>query len=236
MKTNYQFALTQLLKDEGGYTNNPNDKGGPTNFGITLADYRKYINQSGTAQDVKNMTVDQAKAIYKIRYWDSIDGDNLPSGVDYTVFDYGVNSGVSRAKKVYNQFKEIDIPGGLKQDRDPIDTINKINDERLKFMHAIRGGKDWSVFGKGWQRRVDGVRANSIKLIKTPVPTSTTVGNSPATTATGGAIAGGVAVYSYWDMFLQHWVLYSLGALGVAFVIDILIHAYKNRKITNAVA
>ena len=44
MKSNYNDCLTRLLKDEGGYTNNPNDSGGPTNYGITLADYRKYIN------------------------------------------------------------------------------------------------------------------------------------------------------------------------------------------------
>lgn len=222
MKNNYQYCLTQLLKDEGGYTNHPDDKGGPTNFGITIADYRKYIKQNGTAQDVKNMTLDQAKAIYKTKYWDTVDGDNLPSGVDYTVFDYGVNSGVSRAQKVKNQFKDV---------KDPVELINKINDERLRFMHAIRGGHDWSVFGKGWQRRVDGVRANSIKLAKDKlVPTSTTVGNSPATTVAVGTAASGVVVYSHWDMFLQHWVLYSVGALIVAAAIDWAIHSYKNRK------
>lgn len=67
----------------------------------------------------------------------------------------------------------------------------------------------------------------------TSVPTSTTVGNSPTTTAAGGAVAGGVVMYSYWDTFLNHWVLYSLGALAIAVAVDFLIHAYKNRK-TNA--
>lgn len=216
MKTNYNYCLTRLLKDEGGYTNNPSDKGGPTNFGITITDYRRYINAHGTAQDVKNMTADQAKGIYKPRYWDSIDGDNLPSGVDYCIFDYGVNSGISRAKKIYNQFKDI---------KDPVELINKICDERLIFMKNIRNGKDWKVFGEGWQSRVDGVRANSIKLTKGVVPTGS---GTVATTAVGGGL-----VYAYWHLFLNHWVLYSLGLIATAITIDLLIHLYKNRKKTN---
>lgn len=213
MKSNYQYALTQLLKDEGGYTNNPNDKGGPTNYGITIADYRKYIKQDGTAQDVKNMTVDQAKAIYKPKYWDTVNGDNLPSGVDYTVFDYGVNSGVSRANKIYNQFKDT---------KDSVELINKINDERLQFMHNIRGGKDWSVFGKGWQRRVDGVRANSIKLTKTPVRAST--GAAGAVVVAGGAAVASTPQH-YWP-----WII--AGTIVTAIIAFVLFEVYEfNKKV-----
>lgn len=236
MNNNYQYCLTQLLKDEGGYTDHPDDKGGPTNYGITIADYRMYVKQNATAQDVKNMTLDQAKAIYKSKYWDKVDGDNLPSGVDYCVFDYGVNSGVSRAKKVYNQFKEIDIPGGLKQNRDSVDLINKICDERLRFMHNIRGGHDWGVFGKGWQRRVDGVRANSVKLTKGAPPKSIPTGSGTATIAGGAVVATTVVPHTYWQMFLDHWVLYSLGMVATAIAIDILIHLIKNRKTSNVKA
>lgn len=227
MKTNYQYALTQLLRDEGGYTNNPNDKGGPTNFGITIADYKKYINPNGTALDVKNMTVDQAKSIYKTKYWDAVDGDNLPSGVDYCVFDYGVNSGPSRAVKIYKQFKEIDIPGGLKQDRDSVDLINKICDERLNFMHNIRGGKDWSVFGKGWQRRVDGVRANSIKLTKgAPISSGTVAGG---TVIAAGAGAAATAPHNYLPWIIGGTFIVAL----IAFLVfDIM--SYNKWKRENA--
>lgn len=69
------------------------------------------------------------------------------------------------------------------------------------------------------------------KDVIVPKPTS----NAPATTAVTGAVAGGAVVYSYWDMFLQHWILYSLGAVGVAVVVGILINTYRYRKITNAV-
>src|SRR6266700_411770 len=100
MKNNYDDCLARVLKSEGGYTNDPRDPGGPTNFGITIADYRSYINRNATASDVRRMKIDQAKTIYKSKYWDKVNGDNLPSGVDYTVFDYGVNSGINRANRV----------------------------------------------------------------------------------------------------------------------------------------
>lgn len=218
MKNNYDYCLREVLKSEGGYTNDPNDKGGPTNFGITIADYKKYINANGTAEDVKNMTVEQAKNIYKTRYWDSIDGDNLPSGVDYCVFDYGVNSGPSRALKVKNQFKDV---------TDPVDLINKICDERLRFMHNIRGGKDWAVFGKGWQRRVDGVRANSIKLTK---------GTSSSTVAAGTVVAAGAGAAATAPHNYLPWIIG--GTFLIAFIAFLVfdIYSYRQWKRENATA
>src|SRR4029079_3582164 len=96
----YDEALRRLLAHEGGYSNHPSDPGGPTNFGITLADYRKYIDARGTAADVRRMSVAQAKAIYRSKYWNAMRCDELPAGVDYAVFDYGVNSGIGRAPRV----------------------------------------------------------------------------------------------------------------------------------------
>lgn len=96
----YDDALRRLLVHEGGYSNHPSDPGGPTNFGITIADYRAYVKPDATADDVRNMTVDGAKRIYRKRYWDAQRCDELPAGVDYSVFDYGVNSGIGRSGKV----------------------------------------------------------------------------------------------------------------------------------------
>src|SRR5690242_3601962 len=96
----YDDALARLLAHEGGYTNHPDDPGGPTNFGITIADYRRYARADATAADVRAMSVEEAKAIYRKRYWDAQRCDDLPAGVDYAVFDYGVNSGIGRSGKV----------------------------------------------------------------------------------------------------------------------------------------
>ena len=97
MKSTYDVCLPLLLAHEGGYSNHPSDPGGPTNFGITIFDYRKYVNPGATAADVRAMTVEEAKRIYRARYWDAQRCDELPAGLDYAVFDDGINSGIGRS-------------------------------------------------------------------------------------------------------------------------------------------
>lgn len=207
MKQNYQDCLSRVLQDEGGYTNDPRDPGGATNYGITIADYRMYVNSSGTPKDVKNMTQDQAKVIYKSKYWDKVNGDNLPSGVDYTVFDYGVNSGVGRSNKVYNKLKQTDS----------IKTINAINDERLSFLHSLG---TWSTFGKGWGPRVGRVRQHSIDLAN-----KSSVIAHPANIGILATIA--TAAASYWT---HYWPEIVGGAVILAILISIGIELYKRNK------
>src|ERR1044071_2425414 len=96
----YAESIRRVLASEGGYVNHPSDPGGPTNFGITIADYRKYAKRDATAADVKAMRLDEARAIYRAHYWDALGCDELPAGLDYAVFDYGINSGIGRAGRV----------------------------------------------------------------------------------------------------------------------------------------
>ncbi len=207
MKQNYNYCLQQVLKSEGGYTNDPRDPGGPTNYGITIADYRRYINSKGAALDVKNMHLADAQSIYRSKYWNAVNADNLPSGVDYVVFDYGVNSGVSRANKVFASLKS--------KYSNPVDLINGICDERLKFLQSL---STWSHFGQGWGSRVASVRKNSLALAKGP--------QAPihSTAVTGAVVAGAAAThwYDYWP--------YILG--GSAVLIGLLYLGYYlyNRK------
>ena len=55
MLSTYDVCLPLLLVHEGGYTNHPSDPGGPTNFGITIGDYRRYVKADATAADVRAM-------------------------------------------------------------------------------------------------------------------------------------------------------------------------------------
>ena len=50
-------------------------------------------------QSVKFISEDETKAIYKFQYWDRVQGDFLPRGLDYAVFDFAVNSGVGRGRR-----------------------------------------------------------------------------------------------------------------------------------------
>ena len=199
MKNNYNDCLTRLLKDEGGYSNDPRDPGGATNFGITLKDYQLYINKAGTAIDVKNMRVEDAKKIYKAKYWDALNCDNLPSGVDYTCFDYGVNSGLGRPRKALIKFK----------DKTGVDLINAINDERMTFLRSLR---IFPTFGKGWTARVTRVRAHSLELAK---PSSMASGGAAAGAVAAGGIAMASTPHHYWPWIVGGTVIAAIvGFLG----------------------
>ena len=151
---NYDRCIALVLKHEGGYADHPNDPGGPTNYGITLAVAR----ENGYVGHMRNLPLSTAKAIYRKNYWDALNCDKLPIGVDYAVFDYGVNSGVSRALKIYNKAKIIS---------DPEDIVAYICDERMRFLKGLR---TWGTFGKGWSRRVTEVRAVAMKMARTDIP------------------------------------------------------------------
>jgi hypothetical protein len=68
----YDEALRRLLAHEGGYTNHPSDPGGPTNFGITIHDYRKYVKPNATAADVRAMKSNAATRCRRRRRSDAM--------------------------------------------------------------------------------------------------------------------------------------------------------------------
>lgn len=203
---NYDASLARVLKHEGGYTNHPSDPGGPTNFGITIHDYRRYIKPNGTAADVRDMTLADAAKIYRARYWLALRCDDLPSGLDYAVFDYGVNSGTGRAAKVMQRLLGIGsgttmtdavIAGAFKAG--PSILIGRLCDERLAFLKSLR---TWPVFGTGWSRRVAEVRRDALAMANGAVaaPSASIAANGKAhvpqpktaraATATGALVAG----------------------------------------------
>ncbi len=154
---NREASILKTLEYEGGYSNDAADPGGPTNWGITIADARMYWKKSATAADVKAMPRSVAVDIYRDKYWAKMNCDALPAGVDFATFDYGVNSGVGRAN-----------PARLKyQNPDPAKWAADICDARLAFLKRLR---TWPNFGKGWGRRVADVRATAIRMAKAPAP------------------------------------------------------------------
>lgn len=165
----YEEALRRLLVHEGGYTNHPSDPGGPTNFGITIEDYRKYVKANASAADVRAMKVDEAKAIYRARYWDAQRCDELPAGLDYAVFDYGVNSGIGRSGRVLRRV--LGLPDQTRTITDDVIAAARRADarklivalcgERLAFLQRL---KTWPVFGAGWGRRVAEVKAAALGM------------------------------------------------------------------------
>lgn len=176
---NFSKCLPLLFEAEGGYSNDSHDPGGATKWGITWRDLQEWTGKAVTITDVKNITQDLAAQIYKAKYWTVVHGDDLPSGVDYCVFDYGVNSGNSRSIKTLQRVvgvKADGLVGGITlaavNRMDPVILINKLTATRLSFLQALF---NWKYFGKGWKRRVANVQknalawANSAKTNKPPV-------------------------------------------------------------------
>ena len=167
MKENYAQALKQVLKYEGGYVDHPKDPGGPTNKGITQAVYDAWQKKNGLpTQSVRNISDAAVAAIYKQQYWDAISGDDLPSGVDFAVFDFAVNSGVSRAAKYLQAVVGVTQDGQIgPQTIQATKTYvaMAVTNKRLSFMQSLA---IWSTFGKGWSARIADVKNQIIALTK----------------------------------------------------------------------
>lgn len=172
MKDTYDTAMTRgVFPHEGGYTDEAADPGGPTNWGITIADARMYWKPSASALDVRSMPKLVAEDIYRKHYAAPIRYDALPAGVDYSVLDYAINSGVGRAGKVLRRLVGLpdntsvvttDVLDAVRK-RDPVALVNAVNDERLMFLQSL---KIWPVYKNGWGRRVSECRALSLSFAK----------------------------------------------------------------------
>ncbi len=174
---NLSFALSEILKHEGGYVDNPHDPGGATNMGITrktLALWRGIKPWSKLPKnEVKRIKMTEVRAIYKARYWDLIRANKLPSGLDLALFDFAVNSGVARAAKTLQTLLKVRRDGivgvitlrALKREIERVGVaviIKNICQIRLSFLQRL---SIFSTFGRGWKRRVASVLRVSLGLV-----------------------------------------------------------------------
>lgn len=150
----FDAAFTRLLGNEGGYSNNADDPGGATNWGVT----RSVAWANGYSGDMKEFTQDQAKAIYKKSYWDSARCDSLPPDVRFDVFDGCVNSGIPQSIKWLQRAVGVADDGAF--GAVTLAAVNALpgsvvaaryNGHRLEFMTNLR---TWGSFGAGWARRI----------------------------------------------------------------------------------
>ena len=168
MNTNFDACLAHLLKHEGGFVNYPSDPGGATNLGVTQAVWEDWIDRSVSEKNMKALTPAKVAPLYREMYWDRIKADKLPSGVDYCVFDAAVNSGVSRAAKWLQTTVGAVADGAIGEQTlkqvlltNPQMVIDKYSAIRLDF---LKGRSTWPTFGKGWERRVEEVKATANNL------------------------------------------------------------------------
>lgn len=160
---NFSDCMNEILPFEGGYVNHPRDPGGATNMGIThktLADWR---GGPVTIAEVRTLTKSEAITIYRKKYADPINFDNLFPGVNLIVLDSAINSGVSRGKKWL--FASLDKSNNHAQ------TVKNIAKTRMSFLTVL---STWPTFGKGWTRRVSHMEAVGVREALAAMPGQTT--------------------------------------------------------------
>lgn len=168
----FQTCLPRILSHEGGYVDDPQDPGGATNFGVTLATARAFkldLDHDGDVDkaDVKALTPATVAPVYHRGYWLASSADNCPVGLDYIVFDCAVNQGVGRATKWLQKVAGVTADGviGPKsiaaiQKLEPTRAVKDFADLRLAHYQSL---PTFARFGKGWTRRLVEVEALAVK-------------------------------------------------------------------------
>lgn len=92
-----EIALKYTLPDEGGWSDNPNDPGGATMHGITLATYSAYLNRMVSKDELKKIAIEDVQQIYMINFWLPMKLQALDSQTIATaIFNIGINRGPHR--------------------------------------------------------------------------------------------------------------------------------------------
>ncbi len=168
MNQNFDKCMSMLLAHEGGYVNHPSDPGGMTNLGVTKRTYDEYHGTDVTEDEMKALTKTDVEPIYRRNYWDRCRCPDLPTGVDWAVFDFAVNAGTGRAAKALQQAVEATQDGSIgpmtliKVKQVPVENIiNRIAIYREQFYRSL---KTFDTFGKGWLRRNDETREQALNM------------------------------------------------------------------------
>lgn len=177
MLSNWDLSLKYVLLSEGGYTNHPNDSGGPTNFGIIQSEYSKWLGRKATIADMKAMKRETAGQIYLAKYWNALRCSEMPTGLDYLVFDFGVNAGIGQAPKTLQRCLSVSVDGKIGDvtmkalhTHDAVELVDKFTDAKRAFYRSISSSNPkLAVFLKGWMNRCNETRANALGMIKNQV-------------------------------------------------------------------
>jgi lysozyme family protein len=169
MKDNFSYCLEHILKSEGGYVNHPRDPGGRTSLGITQRVWEEWTGKPSNEEEMRGLTVEDVRPIYRERYWNAVRGDDLPAGVDLSVFDFSVNSGVGRAARFLQ--RQVSVAEDGKIGPMTLRAVLAVNPESLiktycasrqAFLESL---PTFPTFGRGWTVRVEKVRRDSVSLL-----------------------------------------------------------------------
>lgn len=148
-KATFEFAVQFVLREEGGYSNDPNDPGGETNFGISK---RYHPNL-----DIKALTVNDATDIYRTEYWLKYQCNNIPAPLSVILLDSLVNPGTDAAIRCLQEaFKLLPADGVMGPNtlrmaqRAVLSDVDRFTIKRIRYYMSRPG---FAMYGDGWLAR-----------------------------------------------------------------------------------
>lgn len=164
MRVTYDEAFERVVGHEGGFQNDPKDRGNWTTgvIGKGLLKGTKYgiSAMSYPDLDIENLTLAQAKAIYKRDFWDRAKADQYDCAIAFQLFDMAINHGPGNAIRMLQRAVDVADDGDIgRMTLGAIhaaalnDVLLRLNAERLLFICKLSTFAD---YGKGWVRRVAG--------------------------------------------------------------------------------
>ena len=165
----FDLFLPMLLAFEGGYVDDPNDPGGETNLGITMATFgvcaHELLGIDPTSDNLKALTDAQAGIVYRARYWDAMQGDEFAlQDLANIVCDFYVNAGTNATvllQRVMNGLGANVVEDGAigaasmqaLDGLDPVVVYRQYKQGRINYYQQL--GQKYPMFLNGWLKRVN---------------------------------------------------------------------------------
>lgn len=153
-----------ILRWEGGFVDDPLDRGGATNKGITIGTFRNFYGKDATVEQLKNITDEQWLHIFKSGYWDKWKADDIENqSIADIVVDWAWASGTVTSIKQVQKILGVAVDGIA--GNDTLTAINtadqrslfvKIHSRRIEFVeNIVKRDPSQARFLKGWKNRIN---------------------------------------------------------------------------------
>jgi lysozyme family protein len=155
--------IDDIIRREGGFVDHPADRGGPTKYGITQATLAEWRGHPVTIEDVKALTVEEARRIYRALYIEKPGLAALPEPLRGLVVDTAVHSGVKTAVRLLQKALGVPAMDGILgpatmaavRNTNAAWLYRKMLAERIRYLgEVITARPANAVFAKGWMERV----------------------------------------------------------------------------------
>jgi lysozyme family protein len=167
-------ALPFILKEEGGYVNDPQDSGGATNRGITQKTYDAFRKSQGHEErSVQHLTKAETSKIYS-DIWTSCKASELPAGLNVLHFDFAINAGNKQAAKILQRTVNVEEDGIIGpitmtkvKSSNAEDLIYEYSELRKEFYRGLATARPKDLkFLKGWLLRTNRATRLALSMIK----------------------------------------------------------------------